>query len=118
MSAHGVVSGEHTAATTAQRLVPGSAVGRWALVLSVLGLSAWVVLPVITGVFRETYPITDTVLMPVIGTILIDAAAAFNVFCVWRCKERSALNIIATILTIPAALFFTFMVVGEGLAGV
>ncbi|MDA3935739.1 MAG: hypothetical protein PF636_02580 [Actinomycetota bacterium] len=102
---------------TTRHLTPGSPLGWWALGLSVLGLSAWVVLPVITMTFRETYPVTDTWVMPVIWLVLADVAAGFNVLCIWRWKERSALNIVAVALTIPAALFVTVMVVGEGLAG-
>lgn len=71
----------------------------------------------ITMTFRETYPVTDTWVMPVIWLVLADVAAGFNVLCVWRWKERSVLNIVAAALTIPAALFVTVMVVGEGLAG-
>jgi hypothetical protein len=37
---------------------------------------------------------------------------------VWRWRERSVLNIIATILTVAIALFVTLMVVGEGISGV
>ena len=118
MSAHGVTLGEPTVAPRTRQMLPRSAVGWWALVLSALGLSAWVVLPMVTVAFRETYPITDTALMPVTGTVLIDVAAALNVLCIWRFRERSVLNIIAGVLTVLAALFFTFMVVGEGLAGV
>jgi hypothetical protein len=56
--------------------------------------------------------------MPAIGTALIDLAAIFNVLCVWPWRERSVLNIVAAAVTIPSAIFFTFMAVGEGLAGV
>lgn len=98
-------------------VAPDRPIGKWALWLTVAGLSAWVVLPVITTVFRETAPITDTWVMPVIGVVLIDVAAVFNLLCMFVWKERSLLNIIATVLTVPAAAFFTFMVVGEGLAG-
>jgi hypothetical protein len=75
-------------------------------------------LPIITITFRDKYPVTDTWVMPAIGTVLIDLAAVFNVLCVWPWRERSVLNIIAAALTVPSALFFTFMVVGESLAGV
>ena len=79
-----------TGALTTQRLTPSRTIGWWALGLSVLGLAAWVILPMITTAYRETYPVTDTWVMPVIGLALTDVAA----------------------------LFVTLMVVGEGLAGV
>lgn len=91
--------------------------GWWALGLAVIGIASWVVLPVITTIYRETYPITDTWIMPAIGTFPIDAAAVLSVLCVWRWRERSILNIIAAVLTVLMALFFTLMVVGESLGG-
>jgi hypothetical protein len=92
-------------------------IGWWALGFSIVGLAAWVILPIITTVFRETFPITDTALMPIIGVVLIDIAAVFNALNVFVWKERSVLGIVAAAITIPAALFFTLMVVGEGLGG-
>lgn len=100
------------------RAVPNSRVGWWALALSIVGLGSWVVLPIITGLFRETCPVTNTVVMPVIGMVLLDAAAVFNVVSVFRWKERSVLNIVALVLTIPTALLISLIVIGEGLAGV
>jgi hypothetical protein len=75
-------------------------------------------LPIITITFRDKYPVTDTWVMPAIGVVLIDLAAVFNILCVWPWRERSVLNIVAAVLTITSALFFTFMVVGESLTGV
>jgi hypothetical protein len=101
-----------------RHIAPGSPVGWWAIALAVIGLAAWVVLPMISMEFRETYPVTDTWVMPAIGLVLSDVAAGFNILCIWRWKERSVLNIAAAALIIPWAVFVTFMVVGEGLAGV
>jgi len=117
MSTSDVVPGARGTQPTGPRVVPSSATGWWATGLTVLGLAAWVILPIVTTLFRETYPLTDTVVMPVIGVVLIGAAAAFNLLSVLRWRQRSVLNIIAMAITVPAALFFTFMVVGEGLAG-
>ena len=108
--------GAHPQST--RHLTPGSPFGWWAIGLSVLGLTAWAYLPMISMAFRETYPVTDTWVMPVIWLVLADVAAAFNVLCVWRWQERSVLNIVAVVLTVPAALFVTIMVLGEFLAGV
>ena len=98
-------------------ILPSTAIGWWALGVSAAGMASWVVLPVITTTFRDVYPITDTWVMPATGVALIDAAAILNVLALWRWRERSLPNIVAAILAIPMALFFTFMVVGEGLAG-
>lgn len=99
-------------------ILPKTKAGWWALILTVIVIAACVALPIITINLRDKYPVTDTWVMPAIGTVLIDLAAVFNVLCVWPLRERSVLNIVAAVLTVPSALFFTFMVVGEGLAGV
>jgi hypothetical protein len=99
-------------------ILPKTRFGWWALILTVIVLAVCAALPIITINFRDKYPITDTWVMPVIGTVLIDIAAVFNILCIWRWRERSVLNIVTAVLTIPTALFFTFMVIGEGLAGV
>jgi hypothetical protein len=99
-------------------ILPKKKAGRWVLVLTAVVIAACVALPLITINFRDRYPVTDTWVMPAIGVALIDLAAAFNILCVWPWRERSVLNILAAVLTVPSALFFTFMVVGEGLAGV
>jgi len=56
--------------------------------------------------------------MPAIGAVLIMVAAIVNVLALWIWKQRSVLNIVATVVTVPLALLFTLIVVGEGLAGV
>ena len=99
-------------------ILPKTKAGRWTLILTVIVIAACAALPVITINFRDRYPVTDTWVMPAIGVVLIDLAALFNVLCIWPWRERSVLNILAAVLTIPSALFFTFMVIGEGLAGV
>lgn len=99
-------------------ILPRRRVGWCALILTVIVISICAALPIITINFRDKYPITDTWIMPSLGTVLIDLASIFNILCVWPWRERSVLNIVATVLTVTSALFFTFMVVGEGLAGV
>jgi hypothetical protein len=116
------IDGPHKAPGAEKRrgiaVLPGTKAGRWALILTVIIIAACAALPIITINFRNTYPVTDTWVMPAIGVVLIDFAAVFNVLCVWPWRERSILNIIAAVLTVLLALFFTFMVVGESLAGV
>lgn len=97
---------------------PQTTLGWWGLVITLISIAAWFVLPQITMTYHDTYPITDTWVMPVIGMVLVDAAVVLNILAVWRRRERSIAVIIALCLTVPAAVFFTLMVVGEGLAGV
>jgi GNAT superfamily N-acetyltransferase len=59
-------------------VMPRSAAGWWAIVLSVVGLGSWIVLPLITINFRDTFPITDTALMPIIGLVLVDLLGRFD----------------------------------------
>jgi hypothetical protein len=96
---------------------PTAANGWIALVAAVVGLGSWVVLPIITTLFAERYPVTNTFVMPAIGTVLILVAAVLNVLSVWLWKQRSVLNIVAMAVVSAAAIFFTFIVVGEGIAG-
>jgi hypothetical protein len=102
---------------TAGGLWPRTALGRAGIVAAVVGLASWVVLPVVTTMFRDTYPVVDTWVMPAIATTLIDVAAVLNLVAVWLRRERSLLSILALAITLLAALFFTFMVVGETIAG-
>ena len=105
-------------APTGRGVVPRRSIGWWALAAAAVGLASWVVLPLITMNFRDTFPVTDTAVMPIIGVVLVDSAAVFNLLAVFRWKQRSVLNIVAVAVTAAAALFFTFIVVAEGLAGV
>ena len=99
-------------------ILPKTKAGQRTLIFTLIVIIVCVALPIITINFRARYPVTDTWVMPAIGVVLIDLAAGFNILCVWPWRERSVLNILAAILTVPSALFFTFIVVGEGLAGV
>lgn len=97
---------------------PTSAFGWVALVMTLIGLGSWVALPIITALFRDEYPVTDTYVMPVTGLALTVVAAVVNVAAVWRAGERSVLNLIAMFLTVAASMFFGLFVVGEWLSGV
>lgn len=118
MSTSNTAPGARISSRTGRHVAPNTPVGWWALGVSFVGLAAWVVLPIITMTFRDVYPVTDTALMPIIGVVLIDSAAIFDLLSVFRWNERSALNVALTIITVVAALFFTFIVVAEGIAGV
>jgi hypothetical protein len=111
--------GEKPTRLTSQggKILPKTKAGWWALGLAVIGIAAWIILPIITINFREKYPVTDTWIMPAIGTVLIDIAAVFNLLCVWPWRNRSLMNIAAAVLTTLIALVCTLIVVGETLSG-
>lgn len=96
---------------------PTSAAGWLAVASAAVGLGSWVVLPLITSIFADRYPVTDTYVMPVIGVALTAIAAVINVLVVWRGGQRSGVNVVAAALTVAATLFFGFFVIGEGLGG-
>lgn len=102
----------------ARSFVPRGAIGWWMLLSVLAGLLPWVVLPMVTMAYRETYPITDTWVMPAIGAAITIAAAFFNIVGVWRWRERSVLNIIGLVVIGMVAIFVTLMLLGEGAAGV
>jgi len=106
--------GAATGKAATRTVVPSSAVGWWAVGVAVLGLAPWVVLPVITAAYRETYPITDTWVMPAIGLAATDLAALFNALSIWLWRQRSTLNVIAACLIFAVAALVTLMVVGGG----
>ena len=96
---------------------PTSVSGWVALAVAGVGLGSWLVLPIVTSVFGERYPVTDTFVMPVIGLGLVAIAAVVNVLVVWRGGQRSGVSVVAAALTVAATLFFGFFVIGEGLGG-
>jgi hypothetical protein len=100
-----------------RRLVPESGPGRAALVATAVAIGAWLVMPTITAAYRETYPVVDTWVMPAIAATLISLAALFNVFVVWRLRERSVLSIAAAVITIPLGLMFIVVLVAGALTG-
>jgi len=86
----------------------------WISIYSALiGIAAWIILPLITINFREQYPVTDTWIMPLIGIVIIDIAAVLNILSIWRWHERSILNIVSAILVIPAAALLSVITIGQ-----
>lgn len=96
---------------------PSTGFGWLALVASAVGLGSWIVLPVLTSLFGEKYPITDSYAMPLIGLVLTAIGAVLSTIAVWR-GQRSVTNLIAMGLTVVATLFLGLFVIGEGLSGV
>jgi hypothetical protein len=91
--------------------------GWLALAAAAVGLGSWIVLPIVTTLFRNTFPVTDTVVMPIVGLVLVVLATIVNVMTLWFGRQRSAMNIVATVLTVAATLFFGVFVIGKGLGG-
>lgn len=96
---------------------PTRPIGWAGVVAAIVGLGSWVVLPLVTTLFRETWPVTDTVVMPIIGVVLTAVAAVINVIALWPARQRNVLTLIAVLLTVPATIFFGVFVIGEGLSG-
>ncbi|MDF9809721.1 hypothetical protein M2116_000665 [Aurantimicrobium minutum] len=92
--------------------------GKVALWFAVAAFLLWLVLPMITGVFRETVPVTDTWVMPFIGVVGVGIAAAVNLFTYVFNRQRSVMNLIAMSLTVAFTVFTATFLIGEGLAGV
>jgi hypothetical protein len=119
MSHPSTSSGPATGRPTASQpaLWPTAGSGWLALAAAAVGLGSWIVLPIVTTVFRDTYPVTDTVVMPIIGLVLVVLAAIINVLTFWLGEQRSTLNRVAIVLTVAATVFFGVFVIGEGLGG-
>jgi hypothetical protein len=99
-------------------ITPQTTLGRWTLVMTLIAIASWWAFPRITGAYRDTFPITDTWIMPAILMVITDVAAALSVLAIWRNHERSILVLMAAGVMVPSALFVSLMVIGEGLAGV
>jgi hypothetical protein len=97
---------------------PTKPFGWVAIGAAVVGLGSWFVLPTITGLFRERYPITDTWVMPAVGMALIVIAGIINLLAVWPGRQRSVVNIVVAVVICSMAIFFSTFVIGEGLSGV
>ena len=85
--------------------------------MAAIALMSLIVLPSITMVFRETYPVVDTWVMPAINTVLLDTAAVVALFAIWLKGERSAAGILSFVLTAPIGLFITLSVLSEVTGG-
>jgi hypothetical protein len=98
-----------------RRIRPQSAQGWIAIGLGLVALCSWVIFPMVTIAYRETYPVVDTWVMPAIATTLVDVAAVLSVATVWLRRERSILSIVILVITSLAGLFFTVLVLGEAI---
>ena len=103
--------------TQGTRMFPDTGFGWFAAICAAVGLGAWIALPIITSVFQDEYPLTDSYLMPVLGVSLTVLAAVVNVMAVWKGHQRSVVSLVAMFLTVMASLSFGLIVIGEGLSG-
>ena len=94
---------------------PSTRLGWWTVAMAAVAVASFAGFPLITMAYRDAYPIVDTWVMPTALTVLVDAAAILSVLAVWHGRERSILNILTLVLTVPAALFTTMMVIGESM---
>lgn len=92
--------------------------GKFSLLIGVLAFGIGFLLPVITGIFGETYPITDSWVMPTIGVAAMIIAAVSNIFTYTFMRQRSVANLIMLSITVFWACFTATFLIGEGLAGI
>lgn len=52
---------------------------------------------------------------PIVGLALGAVAAIVNVMTLWLGRRQSTMNVVATVITVAAALFIVGFVIGEGL---
>jgi hypothetical protein len=97
---------------------PREKAGKVALWFAFAAFLLWVALPMITTVFHETVPITDTWVMPFIGVVGVSIAAVVNVFIYVFQRQRSVTNLVAMTLTVFYTLFSGVFFIGEALSGV
>jgi hypothetical protein len=89
---------------------PVKRLGWWAVATTAVALASFFAFPLITMAYRTTYPIVDTWIMPAALAMLADAAAVLSVLAIWR--ERSLLGILVLVMSVPAALITTLVVLG------
>lgn len=92
--------------------LPQTHAGVWAVITGLMALSLWVILPMVTMAYRETYPITDSWVMPTIGGVTSIMVALFNVYVVWWRGQRAWLNLIAMAVLVFVALLAVMVLVG------
>lgn len=92
--------------------LPQTRAGGGAVLAGVLALSLWLILPMVTMAYRETYPITDSWVMPTIGGIINIIVALLNVYVVWWRGQRAWLNLIAMAVLVVVALLAVMVLVG------
>lgn len=91
---------------------PQTRIGIGAVVAGVLALSLWIILPMVTMAYRETYPITNSWVMPTIGGVTSIIVALLNVYVVWWRAQRAWLNLFSMVVLVLVALMSLLILVG------
>jgi hypothetical protein len=107
-----------TSGTQGGSMWPTTGVGRAGVVAAIIALVCSAAIVLVTIVFRGTSPIIDSWIWPVVALVLIDAAALLNVLAVWLRRERSAVSLLALVVTVAIGGLLTLIVVGDALAAV
>jgi hypothetical protein len=81
--------------------------------LTVLGVASWLVLPAAVRAGTGA-----PVILPVLGTTLMIAAAVLAGHALRRSRDRSALVVIAAAVSAPMGFLGAVVLVGSALAGV
>lgn len=67
-----------------RRWRPGTSLGWWAVAVAAAAVMCLVTFPLLTVNYRETYPITDSWVMPTLLTAVFNTAFVLSVLAVWR----------------------------------
>ena len=92
--------------------LPSTISGFVAIGLSIMALSLWVILPMVTVRYRDIDPITDSWVMPTVGGAVSIAVAIFNLYEVWWHKQRSWINMMLTVIVGIVAMIALMVLVG------
>jgi UDP-N-acetylmuramyl pentapeptide phosphotransferase/UDP-N-acetylglucosamine-1-phosphate transferase len=92
--------------------LPQSRLGMWAVLAGIFSLSLWGILPLVTMTYRETYPITNTWVMPTIGGVTSIIVALLNVYVVWWRDQRAWFNLFSMVVLVIVALMSLLVLVG------
>jgi predicted branched-subunit amino acid permease len=94
-------------------MLPESRLGWWAVGLSAASVVSWTLLPLVGALLGEGLSnpnISSASMIVAMAPALV--AAGFNMWSISFGKQRSTLNIVAAILTVPTAL----IVIAEGIS--
>ena len=96
---------------------PSTRLGWTAVVLTFVALGSWIVFPLLTVAYKDTYPVLDTWVLPVVAAAFMDAAAVASLLAVRLRGERSVMSIAALTVSLLAGVFVTISVVGGAFGG-
>jgi len=91
---------------------PHTRIGLVELLVGVMALSLWIVFPMVTMQYREIYPVTDSWVMPAIGSVITIGAALVNGYAMSVHKERAWLNLAIMIVVGFISLMALMVMIG------